>query len=167
MDNSLLIWLVLLTAQQTDIPCSRLDDKAVHLGTQLLSDLHGISAQGRENPEDGRCHIARGSGMRDLPNMCFPGPEPCELAQPSNAFLQLFPFFFVFVVDATATKNAKSQPTYNEKNSLNSLPVQGAVAWPFQPKLELLEVHGGICCWWYHVNRIYEPFSMQELMKTC
>lgn len=46
--------------QQTDFPCPRLDDKAVHLVTQLPSDLHGISAYGRENPEEGKCHIAGG-----------------------------------------------------------------------------------------------------------
>lgn len=78
-----------------------------------------------------------------------------------------YSLIILFVVNATTNKNAKSQPIHNEKNSLKSLSVQGAVTRPFQPKLELLEPHEGVCWWHYHVNRIYEPFSMQELMNTC
>lgn len=49
-----------VAAQQTDVPCSRLDGKAVHQLTQLLSDPHGSSACDRENLEEGTCHVAGG-----------------------------------------------------------------------------------------------------------
>lgn len=52
---ALLIGLRQVAVQQSDIPCSRLEGKAAHLGTQLPSGLHGSGAYGRENPEEGTC----------------------------------------------------------------------------------------------------------------
>lgn len=172
---ALLIGLWQVAVQQSDIPCSRLDGKAAHLDTQFLSGLHGSSAYGRENPEEGTCHVAGGVWHERPDKQVLSrtwAPRTCSAKQcisPAIPFL-----FFYFVVDVTTTKNAKSQPTHKEKNSLETLSVQGVAAWPFQPKLELLKACAGICwwhsmcggiCWWQ--CQIYEPFSVQELMNTC
>lgn len=86
---ALLPWLRQVTAQETDIPCS---GWMTRLYTFFLTSMATVPMAERILRRESVTEQGE-SGMRDLTNMCFSGPEPHELAQPSNAFLQLFLFF--------------------------------------------------------------------------
>lgn len=60
---------------KTDTSCSALDDKDVHLVTQLVAELHGIGAGDRDDPKEGKPHAAERvlHGARNLTDVCVPG----------------------------------------------------------------------------------------------